>query len=756
VTRWVLANPLAIEIDDEGTVWHAGRCVDMLALGQGTIAVATDTGGVWSIDGAYNASCVTDWFPQIDMECLAFGPLRNHILAGARGGLLETDPAQTNLAPHARTFVWRAVNMPPNVKTIHRITVTQSLGRAQGRRIVVATDAGVWWAPISKTGTYSWTQALKLPSDDYYSVATTSAGVVAGVGFPSMGGSGIAIGTWQGGNLVFAPISYNVIIGRRFFGVDVSKMRQVSVASCADDLTRVYAVAADGSGQLLYLLRSDDGGQTWSRLPHTFESKFHGKDTFIKFFGDAGAGGWHKTISVHPNDPEVVAFSWLRAAISSNGGNTWTPIGGDWNPANNLCEYAKDAAGLHEDTHAVYFDNTYTRDRIYVLSDGGIAEHADWHDVTGGRFKSAPNRNLANLQFLSPTGSRGFWGTLGVAGFATISGGGLQDNGNVWSLINLGAAPQPWRKIQGGDGGRVAFLDGNEDCLLARTNDQTDGDPSVAASWNSGNTTFDGTKTPWIVTVTGGVDPDGLKEAIAERVPEPRWQRAGTHILYAVGAGKVNAATILNPVPAALEGQTIENRVIFGLYGNNINADLHWEKMGNLPGTAATITAIGPDRRGDSVFVGTNDGRIFNLEAKTHSVLELGVETPRDGKGKITMIVSHEGIGHFALMDTGAGSVVLRLESLLFKVLAGPEPPPFEPLYALDINRGPGNMNLAIATDSEVWMSTTAGDSWFVAKAGLPARPHCSDLKFGVWSNRSVLLLSTYGRSVWITDVQDL
>src|SRR5438128_1209063 len=149
MNRWLLANPLAIEIDDEGTVWHAGRCVDMLALGQGKIVVATDTGGVWSIDGAYNAAPVTDGFPQVDMECLAFGPLPNHILAGVRGGLLETDPSQTNLRLASPVFRWRAVNIPAASTTVHRITVTQSLGRAQGRRIVIATDAGVWWAPTS-------------------------------------------------------------------------------------------------------------------------------------------------------------------------------------------------------------------------------------------------------------------------------------------------------------------------------------------------------------------------------------------------------------------------------------------------------------------------------------------------------------------------------------------------------------------------------------------------------------------------------
>ena len=90
---WVIANPHGILVDVQNEAWHAGRVYDMLSLGSGRILVASATGGVWFIDGAFNASPLSDDWEWPDMECLAFGPNGgNHIFAGGHGGLYETDP----------------------------------------------------------------------------------------------------------------------------------------------------------------------------------------------------------------------------------------------------------------------------------------------------------------------------------------------------------------------------------------------------------------------------------------------------------------------------------------------------------------------------------------------------------------------------------------------------------------------------------------------------------------------------------------
>jgi len=85
----------------------------------------------------------------------------------------------------------------------------------------------------------------------------------------------------------------------------------------------------------------------------------------------------------------------------------------------------------------------------------------------------------------------------------------------------------------------------------------------------------------------------------------------------------------------------------------------------------------------------------------------------------------------------------------------GAQPLPFEPIYGLDVNRVGGVVNLAAATDSAVWVSPDFGDSWQMFTAGLPRRPHCSDVRFGVVHEREALFVSTYGRSVWMAYVDE-
>jgi hypothetical protein len=781
VYPWVLANPMSIQMDDAGQVWHAGRCVDLLGLGQGKIVVATDTGGVWSVDGAYNATPLSDTWASPDMECLAFGPLGpNHLMAGARGALFETDPAPpfprpggpgpaTDLSLPTPKFVWRQVTLPPPVTTVHRIAVTDG-----PPRVVIATDAGIWWASSDPNGHYAWTAAIGVPQDDFFGLAPTSKGVIAGVGSPTNGAQGIYNGTWQGSNLDFAPARYPHVIRLGGSGIQPGKMRQVSVATCKASPDRAYAIAADrdANGQILYILASDNGGELWSLCDTKFDAAYHGSDEFITFFGNWNNGGRHKTISVDPGDPNVVAFSWLRAAISSNGGATWIPLGGAWTPDDGLWHYYPQAAGLHEDTHAVCFDDS-TPHKIYVLSDGGVAESADWREFQRP-FLSYANRKLANLQFLSTqTQLRRreldgpIWGTLGCDVALDLVGGGLQDNANVWCHIDLNAPPTPWHRVDRGDGGWVAFLDvsGGQRLvqMVSRTNDQDDANPARHYSWDPPpHSQFSNQGTIPLLTRLGNVDTTGIRSVIAEPIPTPRFKglHAAEQILFAVGAGNVRASSILDPVPVDLGGKDLAKRILFGLFGTAANYELFWAEIASLPADTAEITSVGPDSRGDYTFVGTGDGRIFSVDTQQRTVLEVAVETPSTGRGAVRRIVSDGERGAFATMDDGSsGGCLLKLVTLQGWRIAPGAPRPFaERFYGLDINRGPADVGLALATDTWVWVSPgrdNPGDTWLPWNTNLPATPHCADLRFGSVQGNPALLLSTYGRGVWVAGLGD-
>ena len=514
----------------------------------------------------------------------------------------------------------------------------------------------------------------------------------------------------------------------------VTAMTYISVATCRDHLERAYAVGGDSEGKVLALLRSTDGGRHWDQCSMKLEGDHDASLDVQSISGSLENGGPHKTISVHPTDADVVGFGWLYALLSTNRGDSWRLLGQVWK-AKNINNFA--TLHMHRDVHAVYFEPEFTDRRLYILSDGGVIQTQDWN----GRptdFKSAMNRNLANLQFYS-TLIRGYWGTLGVSGFAPLIGGGLQDNGNVW--CGLVGSFHEWRKAEGGDGGWVGFINHSSGQLLANTMGEAVG----RFSWVSNDFQFDG-DIP-LTTVFGNVDSDGLKGPVAEIVPLPRYRNRGGELMHAVCApAKVRAADIMNPVPLELDGKDAECRIIFGLFGGDSTQFAYWHEIGRLPPYAGTISALGTDN-GGIVYAGTADGRIFGLSVGSGPPLELPIEEPYNSpKGSITRIVAH-GQAALAVMQSGPGAYVLRLDGLTWRILRGPLKLPFEPIRGLDINRMGAAVTVAAATESAVYVSVDHGDNWLQYNVGLPRSPHCSDLRFGALEGRQVLYLSTWGEA---------
>jgi hypothetical protein len=458
---------------------------------------------------------------------------------------------------------------------------------------------------------------------------------------------------------------------------------------------------------------------------------------------------------VHHQNPDVVGFGWLRAMLSTNGGKTWRALGGDWTNANRW-DYQN--SHMHEDVHALYFEPGFTDRRLYVLSDGGIVQTADWGEHPGV-FKSAMNRNLANLQFYSPASSREFWGTLGIGKQRAVVAGGLQDNGNVW--CQLRPQPEYWRKIDGGDGGWAAFVTGERkvpifggtEHLVSNTMGQAVGHAIWKAAEFSGVGTID-----LMAPATGALDSRGLKGPIADVVPTPSWKIASDALMLAVGAApKLPANVLVSPGSFGSSDAEIDSRVVFGLFGESLNDTLRWQEIGRLPANAGGISALGTDT-GESVYVGTFDGRMFVIDSATTTVLELAVDPPL---GAIGRIVVHRQRGPFALMATGqvaTGQVsrVLKLNTFRWSEIPSTLPLPQELCYGLDIYRGGGPIGLAVATDSAVWVSPDDGITWFRSTTGLPRVPHGADLRFGTLDERPTLFLGTFARSVWMVDIEDL
>jgi hypothetical protein len=742
---WAIANPYGILVDAQQSAWHAGRVFDMLSLGAARILVASATGGVWLIDGAFNGTPLSDDWEFPDTECLAFGPHgSSHILAGCQGGLYETDPHAADPL-HA----WHPVKLPPRVNTVYRIVATR-----EPPRVVIATDRSVWWAPGRAGPDYDWKEAAGLDAAaPFFGLARCDRGVIAAVrhsaaslvivgtapggkGFRGSTVSGIYVGQWTDTDLVMKP---STITG--FTKSQVDSMRYISVATCRDHPDRAFAVCADADGAVLAILRSAQGGEVWEPCSTKLEGSHSGKWNVQSISGNARQGGWHKTVSVHPTNPDVVGFGWRHALVSKNRGDSWRLLGGDWVDPETF-SYA--TSHMHDDVHALYFEPEFTNRRLYVLSDGGVIQTSNWDGETTD-FKSAMNRNLANLQFYATDVSRGYWGTLAACDFAPLVGGGLQDNGNVWCGLVSGF--HEWQKAEGGDGGWVAFVKHSGGQLLANTM----GEGVGRFGWKASTFTDDGVIP--LVTVFGNVDANGLKGPVAEAVPRPRYRNRAGELMHAVCApAMVQAADIMRPIPLELDGKEAQSRIIFGLFGGDGTPFLYWHDIGRLPPYTAAISALGSDD-GGVVYAGTGDGRIFALSVGSGPPLELTVETPMDSpKGGITRIVAYRQTA-CAVMNSGTGAYVLRLDGFTWRILRGPLALPFERIHGLDINRMGAAVTLAAATEAAVYVSPDLGDNWLQYTAGLPRRPHCSDLRFGAVEGRQFLFLSTFGRSVWMADV---
>src|SRR4051794_9168674 len=137
--NWQLVTNAGIQIDGDGDVWHSGRCVDLLPMGQGNLLVASESGGVWHVDGTYAARPLSDDWDFPDVVCLGLADRRRgHVFAGCIGGLYETDVS----APGPLS-AWRSVPLPPGVASVMQIVVV-----SEPARLVLATDAGVWWADM--------------------------------------------------------------------------------------------------------------------------------------------------------------------------------------------------------------------------------------------------------------------------------------------------------------------------------------------------------------------------------------------------------------------------------------------------------------------------------------------------------------------------------------------------------------------------------------------------------------------------------
>ena len=744
--RWELANPHGILIDELKDTWWSGRVFDLLEIDGGDtgLLVATESGGVWFVDATNDALPLSNTWNNPDVNCVVAGPDGpRHFFAGCDGGVIYESDA-SNATP---LLAWNAIALPSGAGDVYDIVAL-----SRHRLIVAACGGGLFWSEIPKTPPW-WCVLAKLPSKSgarapykwtradqqnvgqagYFSVAVGSfAGQTERAGEEDLEGisivagatsGGILVGRWSSGKLTLKRPTVSIGPGTDLSDVFNLAGGPTSVASCERFPRTLYAVCATAEsdhGHLQMILRSGDGGQTWSHTNYDVMVGSEIKDLRVQA-GEQGAGGApNNCIAVHPGVQGVFAIGWQDGTfVSQNGGDAWFRIGGEVH---------------HSDVHSLLFKPTTpdAKNFLYIGGDGGLAQvNLDDVYALSTVAQSAYNRNLATMQVYATWAVRQFYGAISISpnGRGWISAG-VQDNGNIY--CNLSGSPTPWRQLNGCDGGWTGIV---QDGGLI-TNNVCDG-TGLAMRFAQAYSTGFIDKGVMAILEPPIVDPAGLVCSMADVVRHPTYHNRFGQFMYAAG------------------GNFKEPAEVHGLFQDGPEQTYHWERIGIVPGSLP-VSAAG-SYAGGTVMIAAGAGRIFALDSKQGIFLELPVilpnptlATPQLGGGISRISMLRESIGFAMLNSTNLGNnYILRLDGLKWVVPSSNGLPLKEAFFGLDGFIRGDKIVIFTATDDRVYMSEDAGENWVQASQDLPRRPHCADLRVGLVGDSSWLFLGTFGRSLW-------
>jgi hypothetical protein len=122
--KWELANHYGILIDQASDTWCSGRMMDVLEIDDGNagLLVASETGGVWSLDHSNNPLPLSNTWDHPDVACLAPGPDGPfHFFAGCRGGVIY----ETEASHPTPLLAWSPVTeaLPKSAGDVHDIAI---------------------------------------------------------------------------------------------------------------------------------------------------------------------------------------------------------------------------------------------------------------------------------------------------------------------------------------------------------------------------------------------------------------------------------------------------------------------------------------------------------------------------------------------------------------------------------------------------------------------------------------------------------
>ncbi len=230
---------------------------------------------------------------------------------------------------------------------------------------------------------------------------------------------------------------------------------RTSLAISPEDPNYVYLMGASGTGAFSALLRTTDGGATWTKLVSY--------SSITDIFGSNRQGEYDNVVSVDPTNKNLVYMGGVDLA-------TWDNVNGYRETANTF-DAAWNNGYVHADKHLITWDMNTTPPSIIVGCDGGLFRSKDrkiWTPISRG-FNTVQFYNVAANELGHVVGGAQDNGTH-LINFSGNSFGGVPSKNSV--------------EIYGGDGFDVEFSRFSPKTVFACTYYGT-----VVRSGNSGQST---------------------------------------------------------------------------------------------------------------------------------------------------------------------------------------------------------------------------------------------------------------------------
>ncbi len=365
-------------------------------------------------------------------------------IGGVDGGVWKTLNGGTSWFPlndfMANLAVVSLVMDPTDPNTIYAGTGegASNADAVRGAGIFKTTDGGSTWTQLASTANSSFYYVNRLsicPTNHLILLAATGTGIWRSTDggstwsqrYSAAATLDIAFNPVDGGKCIASGSTYG-IAGMALYSTDggltwtagtgVSTAGRIEVAYAASSSNIVYASANNNSGEVY---ASADGGQTYTL-----------KSTGYNYL--SGQGWYDNCIWVDPTNPNIVVVGGTDLYRSTDGGSTFTDIGGY-------------SGGVHPDQHAIVstpgFNGTTVK-TVFIGNDGGFFRAADIYAVSPVSGWTTLNNNLGITQF---------YGAAGNNSSGTIVGG-TQDNGTLRDASGGGTGG--WTSMFGGDGGYCA------------------------------------------------------------------------------------------------------------------------------------------------------------------------------------------------------------------------------------------------------------------------------------------------------------